>query len=49
MAKEEERRVPRIKDRVVKPYEKPRILNTDRNPDEILYISGQPLPPPKTK
>ncbi len=47
MAKDEKRRVPRIKDRATKPYEKPRILASDRNTQEILSQSGQPIPPPQ--
>ncbi|MEO0211328.1 MAG: hypothetical protein ABIN66_05665 [candidate division WOR-3 bacterium] len=53
MAKSSEdkgRRVPRIKDRVVKPYEKPRILATERNAD-VLSLTGvvKAAPPPPKK
>jgi len=50
MAEEDKnRRVPRIRDRVRKPYEKPRILASERNED-VLSLSPlkAPVPPPKT-
>jgi hypothetical protein len=50
MAEEDKnRRVPRIRDRVRKPYEKPRILASERNED-VLFVSPlkAPVPPPKT-
>ena len=47
MAKEDDkRRVPRIKDRATKPYEKPKVVASDRNTAGILWQSGQPIPPP---
>jgi len=50
MAEEDKsRRVPRIKDRVRKPYEKPRILASERNEDALTITPAKMPPPPKTR
>lgn len=49
MAEEDkDRRVPRIKDRVRKPYEKPKILASERNEDALSITPLKaPVPPKK--
>ncbi|MGB9590674.1 MAG: hypothetical protein ACP5QG_06970 [candidate division WOR-3 bacterium] len=44
---DKDRRVPRIKDRVRKPYEKPKILASERN-EGALTISPLKAPMPPT-
>jgi hypothetical protein len=49
MAEEDkDRRVPRIKDRVRKPYEKPKILASERNEDALSLSPLKAPVPPKT-